>query len=79
MMLYIEQMHKMVEVVILSENSWHFVSRSACNNSYFLLSLRKVMCSMVQLPMFNTENEDHGMKSQILELSAYYMHLCSDI
>ena len=28
---------KMVEVVILSENSYPFVS---CNNSYFLLSLR---------------------------------------
>ena len=41
-----EQMHKMtfvslkmVEVVILSEISCHFVSCSVCN-SYFLLSLR---------------------------------------
>ena len=31
---------KMVEVVILSENSGHFVSCSACNYGYFLLSLR---------------------------------------
>jgi hypothetical protein len=31
---------KMVEVVILSENSCHFVSCLACNNSYFLLSMR---------------------------------------
>ena len=31
---------KMVEVVILSENSCHFVRCSACNNSYFLLSLK---------------------------------------
>ena len=31
---------KMVEVVILSENSCLFVSCSACNKSYFLLSLR---------------------------------------
>ena len=31
---------KMVKVVILSENSCHFVSYSACNNSCFLLSLR---------------------------------------
>jgi hypothetical protein len=42
-----EQVHKttsislkMVEVVILSENSCHFVSCSDCNNSYFLLNLR---------------------------------------
>ena len=42
-----EQIHKMtaislkmVEVVILGENSCHFVSCSACNNIYFLLSLR---------------------------------------
>ena len=41
-MLQAEQMHKMtsislkiVEVVILSENTGHFVSCSACNNSYF--------------------------------------------
>ena len=47
MLLQAEQIHKMtsislkmVEVVILSENSCHFVSCSACNNSYFLLSLR---------------------------------------
>ena len=46
-LLQAEQMHKMtsislkmVEVVILSENSGHFVSCSACNNSYFLLFLR---------------------------------------
>ena len=31
---------KMVEVVILSENRCHFVSCLACNNSYFLLSMR---------------------------------------
>jgi len=42
MLLQAEQMHKMtsislkmVEVVILCENSCHFVSCSACNNSYF--------------------------------------------
>ena len=42
-----EQVHKttsislkMVEVVILRENSCHFVCCSVCNNSYFLLSLR---------------------------------------
>jgi hypothetical protein len=29
----------MVEVVILSKNTGHFVSCSACNSSYFLLSL----------------------------------------
>ena len=53
-----EQMHKMtsislkmVEVVILSENSSHFVSCLACNNIYFLLSLREVMC------WTNTKNE----------------------
>ena len=47
MLLQAEEMHemtsillKMVEVVILSENSCHFVSCSACNNSLFLLSLR---------------------------------------
>ena len=47
MLLQAEQMHKMtsislkmVEVVILSENSCHFVSFSACNIAYFLLSLR---------------------------------------
>ena len=41
-MLQAEQMHKMtsislkmVEVVILSENSCHFVTCSACNNSFF--------------------------------------------
>ena len=44
MLLQVEQMHKMtsillkmVKVVILSENSCHFVSCSACNNNYFLL------------------------------------------
>ena len=31
---------KMVEVVILSKNSCHYVSCLACKNSYFLLSLR---------------------------------------
>ena len=30
---------KIVEVAILSENTGHFVSCSACNNSYFLLNL----------------------------------------
>ena len=36
---------------ILSENSSHFVSCLACNNIYFLLSLREVMC------WTNTKNE----------------------
>ena len=40
---------KIVEVVILSENS----SCSACNNSYLLLT-----CEMGKLPKFNTENEN---------------------
>ena len=42
-----EQMHKMtsislkiVKLVILNENRCHFVTCSACNNSYFLLCLR---------------------------------------
>ena len=29
----------MVKVVILSEHNYHFVSCSACSNSYFLLTL----------------------------------------
>ena len=29
---------KMAKVVILSENNCHFVSYSACNNSYFFLA-----------------------------------------
>ena len=48
MFLQAEQMHKMtiislkiVEVVILSENTGHFVSCSACNNSYFFSSWDK--------------------------------------
>ena len=49
---------KKINVVILSENSCHFVSLSACNNSYFLLSLRYVLCWMGQLPKFITENAD---------------------
>ena len=47
MLLQAEQMHKMasnslkmVEVVILNENSCHFVSRSACNYSDLILSMR---------------------------------------
>ena len=47
MLLQAEQMHKMtnialkiVEVFILSENAGHFVSCSACNYSYFFLSLK---------------------------------------
>ena len=65
MLLQAEQMHKMtsislkiVKVVILNENSCHFVSCSACSNIYFLLSLRYVTCEMGQLLKFNTENED---------------------
>jgi hypothetical protein len=57
MLLQAEQMQKMtsislkmVKVVILSENSCHFVSCSACKNSFFLISLKYV-------PKFNTENE----------------------
>ena len=45
MLLQVKQMQKitsiplkMVEVVIFSENSCHFVSCSACNNIYLLLS-----------------------------------------
>ena len=38
---------KMVQVVILIENSCHFVSCSACNNT----------CKMGQLQKFNTENK----------------------
>jgi hypothetical protein len=64
MLLQAEQMHKMtsislkmVEVVILTENSCNFVSCSACN-SFFLLSLRQVTCLMGQFPKFNTENGD---------------------
>ena len=47
MLLQDEQIHKMttislkiVEVVILSENSCHFVSCLVYHNSYFLLSFR---------------------------------------
>ena len=47
MLLQAEQMHKMTsislkmaEVVILSENSCHFVYCSACKHSYFLLSFK---------------------------------------
>ena len=62
MLLQAEQMHKrtsislqMIKIVILNENSCCFVSRLACNNSNFLLSLRKVISEMAQLPK---ENED---------------------
>ena len=35
MLLQAEQMHKMVDIGILSENSSHYVSCSVCNKSYF--------------------------------------------
>ena len=67
MLLQAEQMHKtvsisfkMVIVVILSGDSCHFVSCSACKSSYFLFTLRYVMCWIGQLPKFSTENEDLG-------------------
>ena len=46
MLLQAEQMHKMttislkiVEVVILNENSCHFLSCSACNNIFFQIEI----------------------------------------
>ena len=50
MLMQAEQMHKltpislkMVEVVILSENSCHFVSCSACNINYFELEISHLL------------------------------------
>ena len=47
---------KMVKVFILNENSCHFISCSACNNSYSLLSFN--ISRMLNGKNLNIENED---------------------
>ena len=61
MLLQAEQMTtislKIVEVVILSENSCQFASYSVCNNRFFL-NLRQVMYQMGQQAKTKTDVED---------------------
>ena len=77
MLLQPEKMHmhkmtsislKMVEVVTLSENS--FVSCSACNNSYFLLSLGSHVSNR---PKTNTDVEDHDIYSMFTMIFIQYL------
>ena len=62
-----EQMHKMttislkiVEVVILSENTGHFISCSACNNSYIFYSQLEISRLLNgQQPKTNTDGKSY--------------------
>ena len=74
-MLQAEQMHKitsialkMVEVVILSENSCHFVSCSACNNSYFLILLSSY-CHLLNGPTLKVQHRKWGTPARTLSIS----------
>ena len=67
LLLKAKQMHKMttitfimVDVVILSENSCHFVSCSAYNNSYFFSTIYKSRASWAKKQKTNTEVEYLG-------------------